>query len=202
MKRIFYLAGASALIMLAALMSLRCPAGGIEIGPVRFTAPIGEGTFPLDLFLPKLLTLTHEEPLCDMPSEEELEEEFLRVGELDLRQFIGLTRLNLIRTTVTATSGDFSYIDRIRLLYHPANDGGNSSPVVLGEARAANGFGTRVVLRPPQDVDFLALIRANEGTSNQNCPTLELEIDVADIPLRQTEYKVEMTIDAYGLLGV
>lgn len=202
MKRKLYLAGMSLLIFVLVLSLSGCPAGGVEIGPIRFTAPVGGGTFPLDLFLSKLLTLSHEEQLCDMPSENELEEQFLRVGEFDLRQFLGLTRLSLIRTTVTATSGDFSYIDRMRILYHPASGASSTAPVVLGEARAAHGFGSRIVLRPPQDVDFLALIRANDESSSPDCPTLEIEIDATGVPLQQTEYKVEITVDAYGLLGV
>lgn len=143
--------------------------GNLLVGPVRVTATIGEASFVETLFsLKGGATITHKQKFCDMPTEDELQEQVTTVGEIDLSSFIRLEKLELVETVLTATSGDFDFMTEMTVRFLPQPGAG--SPVVLGTASNPAGLGAEVVLVPEDGVDFLALIRANDASRRRCVP--------------------------------
>lgn len=194
---------AYSLIAAALFATVGCFGGFIEVGPVRFTADVGEGTLFADLFLPKGgPNVMYEEDLCNLPSESELEERFLQVGGVDISNFIRLSGLELVETKLTADSGNFNFLSSITVSYIPAPvNGQDQDPVVLGTASNSNGLGTEISLVPPEPVDFLDLIRENDENPSQECPKLKVEMTPRSIPLQDVDYTIEATVDAYAQVG-
>ncbi len=188
-------------IGIAAITS--CGGHYIEVGPVRFTANVGDGKVLQDLFLPKGgPSVTYREDMCDIPSESDLESRFLQVGGVDISNFIRLSGLDLVETKITATSGNFNFLSSMTVRYIPAPvNGQDQDPVVLGTATNSNGLGTEISLVPPEPVDFLDLIRANDANDSQECPKLEVEMTPRSIPLQDVEYTADVTVDAYAQVG-
>ena len=50
---------------------------------------------------------------------------------------------------------------------------------------------------PDDEVDFLALIRANDAGASEECPKLEYTISFSQPPLADVEYHIDVTIDGY-----
>ncbi|HRK36711.1 MAG TPA: hypothetical protein PLJ47_19085 [Candidatus Hydrogenedentes bacterium] len=176
------------------------PDGDIIFGPVRVTATVGEASFAQTLFGGvKGATITHRQRFCEMPTEEELSEQLKGEGAFDITQFIRLNRLELVETTLTATSGNFNFLTDLTVRFVPKPGAGNA--VVLGTASAPGGFNTEIVLIPEDDVDFLALIRANDASDSDACPKIEYEMTFQSIPLQDVEYRLDVTVDGYVELG-
>jgi hypothetical protein len=58
------------------------------------------------------------------------------------------------------------------------------------------------VLLPPEDVDFLELIRDNDANGVDDCPTIEIEVTAHMLPLEDVHYAAEAQLDAYARVGV
>lgn len=188
--------GAAVLLMVTACS----PNGNLVVGPVRVTATIGEASFLETLFsLKGGATVTHKQKFCDMPTEDELQEQVTTVGDIDLSSFIRLDRLELVETVLTATSGDFSFMTEMTVRYLPKPGAGD--PVVLGTASDSNGFGTEIVLIPEDGVDFLELVRANDAVGGDGCPRIEYTITFQSIPTQDVEYRLDVTVDGYAEVG-
>ena len=185
---------AAAICFLGLLTS--CPHNPPVLGPFRVTAPVGDASFVSTLFGGKGgLPVTTRQKFCDMPSEEELQDEVLQVGNVDLSTFIQLHELQLVKTTITATSGDFGFVTDMTVKFIPKP--GSGSPVVIGTASNPNGFDTEIVLEPTDSVDFLELIRANDAGDPNTCPKLEYTITFSQPWLSDVEYHVDVTVDGY-----
>jgi hypothetical protein len=176
------------------------PSGNLRVGPVRVTANIGEASFLQTIFSVKGgATVVHKQKFCDMPTEEELQEEVTTVGEIDLSTFIRLDKLELVETKITATSGNFNFLTAMSIRFLPKPGAGN--PVVLGAAINPNGFGTEIVLEPEDGVDFLALIRANDEADPNDCPRIEYTMTFQSLPSQDVEYTLDVTVDGYAEVG-
>jgi len=191
------------LVAVAALAVAGCLGGSIEVGPVQFTANVGEGKVFQDLFLPKgAPAVSYREDMCEIPSESDLAEQYLQVGGVDVSNFIQLSRLELVEMKITATSGNFNFLSSISVRYIPAPvNGQEQDPVTLGTATNQNGLGTEISLVPPEPVDFLELIREDDANPSSECPKLEVEMTPRSIPLQDVEYTADVTIDAYARVG-
>lgn len=176
------------------------PNGNLIVGPVRVTATIGEASFVETLFSIKGgATITHKQKFCDMPTEEELQEQVTTVGDIDLSAFIRLDRLELVETVLTATSGDFDFLTGMTVRFLPKPGAGN--PVVLGAASNPNGLGTEIVLEPEDGVDFLALVRANDAADPDDCPRIEYTLTFQSVPTQDVDYRLDVTVDGFAEVG-
>lgn len=176
------------------------PEGNLIIGPIRVTATIGEASFLQTLFTLKgSATVTHRQKFCDMPTEQELSDQVTTVGDVDLSRFVRLNRLELVKTVITATSGDFDFMTKMTVRFIPKPGAGPT--VDLGTASDPNGLGTTIELVPPGNVDFLALIRANDAGDPNACPKIEYEITFKSVPLQDVQYRLDMTVDGFAEVG-
>lgn len=195
---------AVALVATLLAASACTPDGNLIVGPIRASQKVGSATFLQSLFLPKTgakgtATITHRQRFCDMPSEAELSGEVLEAGGIDFSRFIALYRLELVQTTITARDGDFDFLTGMTVRYIPVPGAGD--PVELGTASDPSGLGTEIVLVPPEDVDFLELIRANDAANSEECPQLEFELTFTAPPLHDVRYRVDVTVDAFVEVG-
>jgi hypothetical protein len=181
-----------------------CSGRSIEIGPIRVTAPLGEGTLLADMFSSKgLVPITRTEDLCNLPTEEQLQESVLQAGNINLSDFVRLSRLEVVETTFTATSGDFNFVSEVSVRYIPAPiDGVDQDPVELGSASNPNGLGTIITLVPPETVDLLDLIRANDDNPSDECPQLEIVATARTVPSQDVTFTIDTTIDAFARVGI
>lgn len=200
MRRTVFAAGLRTVVAALVALTACTPDGDLVVGPVTVTARVGEASFLQTLFVLRGdATVTHRQRFCDLPSEEELEDEVLQVADFDISRFVQLHRLELVNTTLTATSGDFNFMTGMTVRFVPQPGAGPA--VVLGTASNPNGFGSQIVLTPVADVDLLELIRANDAAGDDDCPKLEYEITFKSIPLSDVEYTVDVTVDGYAELG-
>lgn len=189
-----------ALAIIITAVTACTPDGNLIIGPIRVTATIGEASFLQTLFsLKGNATVTHRQKFCDMPTEQELSDQVTTVGDIDLSRFVRLNRLELVKAVITATSGDFDFMTKMTVRFIPKPGAGPA--VDLGTASDPNGLGTKIELVPPGDVDFLALIRANDAGDPNACPKIEYEITFKSVPLQDVEYRLDVTVDGYAEVG-
>ncbi|MBI4558556.1 MAG: hypothetical protein HY706_13315 [Candidatus Hydrogenedentes bacterium] len=190
--------------ILLGIATVKCTSGPVEIGPLGFTVKIGEGVLLQDLFSQNAkVPLEYRENFCALPSEQDLVSRFAQVGAINLSQIIHLSALNLTRTTIVATAGDFNFVSAMTVRYVPAPVDGQPQPAItLGSASNPNGLGSTVVLTPPESVDFLELIRANDLNSAAECPQLEIEMEIRSVPAADVHYETHVTIDAFALIGL
>jgi hypothetical protein len=149
-----------------------------------------------------LTTVTVDQDFCNMPSEQTLSDEVLKVGKFDLSKFVKLSRLDLVHLTLTATQGNFDFVTALTVSYVPAEGApGSADPVVLGTASDADGLGTDVTLTPPEAVDILKLIQQNDANTSGTCPKLRFEATVSSPPSSNVQYDISLTVDAYARVG-
>lgn len=197
-RRVFFLVAG-----VVGLTTVGCLGGYIEVGPVRFTADVGEGTIlPSIVVFKGAPPVSYREDLCNIPSEGELEERFLQVGGVDISNFIRLSGLNIVETKLTATSGNFNFLSALTIRYIPAPENGQQQiPIVLGTATNPNGLGNEVNLVAPEPVDFLDLIRKNDENPSSECPELEIEMTPRSLITNNVKYDIAVTLDAYAQVG-
>jgi hypothetical protein len=197
-RRVFFIVA-----IIVGLTTVGCLGGFIEVGPVRFTADVGEGTIlPSIVVLKGAPPVSYREDLCNIPSESELEERFLQVGGVDISNFIRLSGLNIIETKLTATSGDFNFLSALTIRYIPAPENGQEQdPIILGTATNDNGLGIEVNLVAPEPIDFLDLIQQNDENPSSECPELEVEMTPRTLITQNVEYAIAVTVDAYAEVG-
>ncbi|GMV94151.1 MAG: hypothetical protein AMXMBFR82_39290 [Candidatus Hydrogenedentota bacterium] len=178
--------------------------GGIEFGPVSFSLPVAAGVFDASVYpeaesLP-LATGVVEMDLCTLPTEDELTEVFRQAGEIDLSSFVELSRVELRRTVLHASSGDFRDVKAIQVYFVPRY-GSIFNTVNLGGAFSLTGFGNTIEIEPAKDVDLLELIRENDAIPGADCPKLRVRV-TGSAPDEAIAWDAQIDVDAYALLDV
>jgi len=178
--------------------------GGIEIGPVSFSLPAAAGVFDASVYpeaqgLP-LASGVIEQELCTLPAEDDLTDVFRQAGEIDLSSVVKLSRVELKRTVLHASNGDFRDVKAIQVYFVPRN-GSVFNVVNLGGAVSLTGFGGAIEIEPPKDVDLLELIRENDSMPGEGCPTLRVRVTGA-VPEEPITWDAQIDVDAYARLGV
>ena len=178
--------------------------GGIDIGPVSFTIPAASGVFDSSAF-PEASSLpfamgTLEQDLCTLPTEDDLTAAFQQAGEIDLSSIVELSRVQLNKTVLTATSGDFSTVKAVQVYFVPKN-GSIFNTVNLGGAFSLTGFGDTIEIEPPDDVDLLELIQENDALVGEDCPKLLIHV-AGSAPEESIQWDAEIDVDAYAMLGI
>lgn len=176
-----------------------CGSGSSEIGPFRFEITAASGSLLRDLFLPKQdVAFQVTRDYCDMPTEGEVQDYLREAWDFDLSRLVRISRLDLVHTTITATSGDFEVFTRLSVYYLPAGD--PAGEVLLGTASSATGFGDTIVLTPSDAVDFLELIVENDAYTGSECPQMRIEVTANGVPSSDVAYQVDVSLDAYAKL--
>jgi hypothetical protein len=117
-------------------------------------------------------------PVCGpLPTREDLRSLFdLGLGDL-LVSLIHIESVELLDTTLTATSGDFEALTHIGLGWRPPDVQGAPQPRInLGSETALSGLESPTVLTPEQPVDFLAIIDNEANNPSTDCPSLIVEV--------------------------
>ena len=178
--------------------------GGIEIGPVSFSLPVAAGVFDASVYpeaqgLP-LASGVIEQELCTLPTEDDLTDVFRQAGGIDLSSVVKLSRVELQRTVLHASNGDFRDVKAIQVYFVPRN-GSIFNIVNLGGAFSLTGFGDTIEIEPPNDVDLLELIQENDTMPGQGCPTLRVRV-TGSVPEDAISWDAQIDVDAYALLDV
>ncbi len=140
--------------------------------------------------------------VCDLPSEADLKEIIRDAAGDVVAGIFTITRMDVRALLLNATEGDFSDFNRITLYYVPKPvDGVNQPPVVIGTAEATGVFGTQVSLEPPEPVDFLELIRANDANTGPGCSGIYISVS-GEIPDETPTWDTDISLDVYTRLGV
>ncbi len=191
---------AGAIVLLAGCM----PGGGFEIGPIAYSAVVQSGVLSPEMLLAGTGTKASVEmPVCDLPTEQTLADEFVSRSDFKLGRFVSLSRLELKDVTVRATSGDFGFATDVALWFVPVgSDGGKGDAVLLGSASAPSGFGETVVLTPSEKVDLLPLLRDEGDRGGSECPRVLLELTHDTMPAGDVPYEVSLDVDAYAELSL
>lgn len=181
----------------AALVLCGCGAE-FEIGPAQITFPLGSGNLASAVFS-KALSATVESELCDMPSEAELKEELRNVVDsIDLTNIITISRIEVVSTTITATSGNFNSLDSVALEYVPKPVNGQpQSAISLGSVASPPQLGSQIVLTPPSTVDMLQLIKANDANSGPGCPKARMTAEGTP-PVTPISWQSEVTVNIWA----
>ncbi len=178
--------------------------GGIELGPVAVTLPVASGSFDASAFsqaqsLP-LVTGVIEQDLCSLPTEDDLTQVFRQAGNIDLSGAVKLSRVQLRKTTLHATSGDFHNVKAVQAYFIPKN-GSIFGIVNLGGAFSLTGFGDTIEIKPPKSVDLLELIQENDAMVSADCPKLRVRV-TGTVPDQAISWEAEIDADAYAFLGI
>lgn len=178
--------------------------GGIEFGPVSFSLPVAAGVFDASMYpeaqgLP-VVSGVLEQDLCTLPTEDELSEVFRQAGQIDLSSVIELSRVELQRTVLHASSGDFRDVKAVQVYFVPRN-GSIFNIVNLGGAFSLTGFGDTIEIEPPDDVDLLEIIKENDAMPGQGCPTLRVRV-TGTVPENAITWDAQIDVDAYARLGI
>jgi hypothetical protein len=197
------------IVSIAALCSLFATGcglknGGIEFGPVSFTLPIAAAVFDASVYpeaqgLP-VVSGVLEQDLCTLPTEDELSEVFRQAGQIDLSSVVELSRVELQRTVLHASSGDFRDVKAIQLYFVPRN-GSIFTIVNLGGAFSLTGFGDTIEIEAPDDVDLLEIIKENDVMPGSGCPTLRIRV-TGSVPEGIVPWDAQIDVDAYARLGI
>ena len=185
-------------IVVSAIVVL-CGCGAeFEIGPAQITFPLGSGSLSGPNFS-KALVATVESDLCDLPSEAELKEELRNlVDTIDLTNLITLSRIEVVNTKITATSGNFNNLDQVSLEYVPKPVSGQEQPPVsLGSVSTPPQLGNQIVLTPPSTVDMLQLMRQNDDNAGPGCPKVKMTAE-GTAPVTPISWQSEVTVNIWA----
>jgi len=179
---------------------------GIEVGPYPIQVPVDEGALdPSLLDVPGGSTGTIELPpipLCDLPSEEEVNDLVAESADDITAAFFSVSRIIADEFVLTATSGSFDTIPELRLFYEePGFRGLFEPPVLVAESVSPSGFGMEVVLVPEFEIDLLDVIRERDEDSNAPCPNLILEV-TGTVPERPITWYADLFAAVYGRVGI
>jgi hypothetical protein len=204
MRWILRVAFMATILSLALLPGCGWKNGGIEFGPVSFSLPVAAGVFDASVYseaqgLP-LVSGVIEQDLCTLPTEGELTEVFRQVGAIDLSSVVELSRVELQRTVLHASSGDFRDVKAVQVYFVPRN-GSIFNVVNLGGAFSLSGFGDTIEIKPPDDVDLLEIIKDNDAMPGQGCPTLRVRV-TGTVPEDAISWDAQIDVDAYAFLGI
>lgn len=194
-----------AVAAVAALLMAGCGAG-FDIGPIELTIDLGDGQLAAVDFagvsrLPAI-DATVTQPLCDLPTEEDLQNALQdAVPGIDISRIVSLSRIEVAEIAIEASQGDFSSIAAMELAFIPKPIGGvPQDPIILGSAAAPPALGTEIALVPPQTVDMLDIVRANDANAEAACP--QVEFSVSGTPPAQTiHWEGTMTVNVWARIG-
>ena len=194
------------LALLSTIFVASCFGMAIPIGPIPVLIDLGGGVLDPAAFagLPAGVTgtITVENDLCNLPSEDVLLAVLEVVGDFDVSGLVDLTDLEVVTMTITASTGDFATLTDMVLTYIPKPlDGVPQAGIALGAASEPAGFGTTIVLTPSGDVDLLDLVRENDANPSAECPRLQVQV-TGSLPPGPIAWTLSADLDAYGTLGV
>lgn len=190
-------------MMMGVLALAGCGSGGVEIGPIPVSMPIEGGVIdPDDFPVPVIpLTYTVRDDFCALPTEQDIVGRLPEIAGIELSGIVDLTEIELAGVVLTAVSGDFAFLREITVSFVPKPvDGEAREPVVIGYAADDEGFGDSVILYPPEDVDLLHLIRANDDNDAEGCPQVEITITGVR-PAQEVEWEGVVETDLSAVLG-
>jgi hypothetical protein len=139
--------------------------------------------------------------MCEFPSEAKLYE-FIEqeAGEL-VAKLVKLDKAEVVSAAFNATQNDFSALSAIHLFFVPKPLGGIEQPAItMGEAEAPGGFGTEIVLAPPEPLDFMQLIRDNDANPDPSCPGAYLTV-AGSLPEALPVWDTKVTLKIYAHIG-
>ena len=142
-------------------------------------------------------------PVCGpLPSREDLRGLFdFGLGDL-LVSLIHLESVELLETTLTATSGDFDVLTHLGLAWRPSDLAGVPQPRIdLGSETALSGLESPTVLTPDQPVDFLAIIDSEAINPSADCPSLIVEVK-GHVPDPIPTWNVQLLLRVTARFGV
>lgn len=191
--------------VVAFLIAVGCSPQGITIGPYPVTMPVEGGSIdPLSFILVPggiEFDYTTKEDFCALPTEQELADRMPTIAGIEVSGFLKLKSINLSGLVLTATSGDFDFLHEITVSIVPKPVNGHAQdPVVIGYAYSPDGFGESISLVPPDDVDLLEIIQANDDNPAAGCPKLEITI-TGTKPTQRVEWEGQVEADIYATLG-
>lgn len=194
-----------AVAAVAVLVMAGCGAG-FEIGPIELTIDLGDGQLAAVDFggVSRLVAIdaTVTQPLCDLPTEEDLQSALQdAVPGINISRIVSLSRIEVAGIALDASQGDFSSITAMELAFIPKPVSGvPQAPVLFGSVATPPALGTEIVLSPPQTVDMLELVRANDANAEAACP--EAEFSVSGTPPAQTvQWEGTMTVKVWAKIG-
>lgn len=184
----------------------------IPFGPIPFQIPIPQSTINVpsetlvtipvfsDSFSAVSLgvtpgvstTVTIELPASPIAPEVDIAMTVAEVVGAEFASLIEITSLTLNQISSTATAGDFSTLEEIRILFQPKPLLGVPQPrIELGASEPGVALGTTVMLQPPPTpVDFLVLIDEDEANPETD-PALWIAEITGAIPAETTSWDIE-----------
>jgi hypothetical protein len=181
-----------------------CDGNGVKVGPFPVSVDLGAGSFSAEAAgVPAGTkgTTTFDYPLCELPTEEDLNELARENVESNFSRLVSLSEILVQDVTILATQGNFEGLTAIAVFYVPAPVLGIPQlPVALGSAASIGGFDVEVNLEPLNEVDLLELVRDNDANLTDDCPTLTVVVtgEVPEIPIG---WQATIMADVYGVLG-
>lgn len=193
-------------IALCVLPNLACESSlGLRIGPFPIAVDAGEGEFSSGLLgLPVGLRGTYdvEHPVCQLPTEEQVQKIVHESAGDAFSSHFTLTDIPLTNVTFTALQGDFRSITDVELFFQPKpRKGRRQSPVRIGSARSASGFGVEINVAAEGGLDLLRLVRENDENPSEECNAVLIRV-TGRVPERPIRWFAEVFGDAYGILGL
>jgi hypothetical protein len=190
--------------LLCATALTACDGAGVKVGPFPVAVDLGSGTFSAEsLGVPAGTkgTTSFELPLCNLPSEDDLNVLLAENVDETVARLVSLSEIIVRDVTLLATRGDFGGLTAIAVFYVPAPLLGIPQlPVALGSATALEGFGVEVNLQPLNEVNLLDVVRENDSNPGDECPTL-LVVLTGEVPASPIDWEAMIMADVYGLLS-
>lgn len=191
--------------MMAFLIAVGCSPQGITIGPYPVSMPVEGGSIDPASFIlvPGGIEFeyTTREDFCALPTEQELADQMPAVAGIEMSGILKFKSINLSGLVLTATMGDFDFLREmtVSIVPKPVN-GLPQEPIVIGYAYSPDGFGESVSLVPPDDVDLLDIIKANDDNPAPGCPKLEITI-TGTKPTERVDWEGTVEADIFATLG-
>jgi hypothetical protein len=182
-----------------------CTPQGLNIGPIPVSLPVDGGSIDPSQFVlvPGGIEFdyTTDQDFCGLPTEQEIIDQMPSIGSIDVSGLVTLKKINLSDIVLTATTGDFSFLHEITVSFVPKPvNGQEQDPVVIGYAYSPDGFGNSITLIPPDDVNLLDLIRANDDNPATGCPKIQMDVRGTK-PSQLVEWEGKVDSDIYATIG-
>ena len=189
-------------VLLSAVVTSGCMEGQkIILGPIPLIIPVGTGIIDaVSIGLPPGIpsTVETEFPFCEVLTEDDILAVLEQILGPTLAPIFEVTEIELTGARMTALQGDLSGLTDLRAYYMPvAEPGMEPELVLLSSATSETGFGQSIQLEPAAEIDLLDLIRENENTSGEGCPSILVELSGL-VPEEFIVLEAEIQVDVYG----
>jgi len=142
--------------------------------PFKFTVPVELGTYDLGDLVGAAGGTAPSVPICNLPTQDDVD----ALARAQLGDFVGkliqVDAMDLTGVKITAEQGDFGFLTSLGLQWVSQP---GQAPIDLGTAQAAAGFGSEIVVTPPEPVDFLPFISDGKQSGSSQCGTLKMSFD-------------------------